>query len=331
MPTPNMNEDHAAFMRRCMGDNEANNSFPKEDQRYAFCSSQWMKKSSETGLIKKVSNLKALDIDTKTKRVKIAISQMDSVDKDKDIFDKSAWNKTIKENGPQGTNEIWHLLDHTPRSFSALSKFSELGIEGKYLTGVSVYKNSFAWREVAWPLYEAGDITQHSVGFETLDATERDNKGIRIIKSARLYEGSAVLWGAQPDTPTMAVVKSIMNMEEDRDITAAEKIDEILKKLGRKGFNDEDYSLFIIELKRLQKLFDAGRIVEIFKEPDETTPEEKEEVQETTEPPKNILPDVVQCPGCHKPTYNTQESKGYIRCHRCKTVFTYGGNLFITL
>ena len=43
-----------------------------------------------------------------------------------------------------GTNEIWHLLDHTRTSFSALSKFEELGRQGKYIVGVSAFKNSFA-------------------------------------------------------------------------------------------------------------------------------------------------------------------------------------------
>lgn len=314
---------------------------------------------------KKIINVKALDVDPSTKRVKIAISQMQSEDTDKDIFDQKAWDKTIKENGPKGSNEIWHLLDHTSKTFSALSKFSELGVEGKYLAGVSIYKNSFAWREVAWPLYEAGDITQHSVGFQTLDATDRNNKGVRIIKQARLFEGSAVLWGAQPDTPTMAMVKSLMNIDEDRDITAAEKIEEIMKKLKshRIGYNDEDYSLFIIELKRLQTLFDAGQISKIFKEPDtKATPQVecpnchqmtynmpdgsgmitcqhcgqmfdengnmKNSTGETTEPNKPTLPGTVECPACFRHTHNTQESKGYIRCHRCDAVFIYGSKLF---
>lgn len=275
-------------------------------------------------LVKKVFDLKALDVDTKTKSVKVAISQLESVDRDGDVFDPSAYDKTIKENGPKGTNEIWHLLDHTPRSFSALSKFKELGKEGKYITGVSHYKNSFAWREVAWPLYEAGDITQHSVGFEVLRAekgkTENDP---RIIKEVRLYEGSAVLWGAQPDTPTMSVVKGLLNMEDDRDITAAEKIEELLKKLKqeRKGFNEEDYSLFIIELKRLQTLFDAGQVKEIF------TEQKTQTTKETTEPEKKAtLPDVVECPNCNRHTYNTQAEKDYVKCHRCDHVFVYGMN-----
>ncbi len=279
-------------------------------------------------LIKKVFDLKALDVDTKTKQVKIAISQLESKDREDDIFDSSAYDKTIKENGPKGTNEIWHLLDHTARTFSALGKFKEINKEGNYITGVSHYKESFAWREVAWPLYEAGDINQHSVGFEILKADERDKKGIRIIKEVRLYEGSAVLWGANANTPTMQVVKSLMNLDEDRDITAAEKIEELLKKLKqeRKGFTDEDYSLFIIELKRLQTLFDAGQVKNIF-EPEETSTHQT--TKETTEPEKKAtLPEVVDCPNCERKTVNTQETLGYVKCRHCNAAFASGSKFY---
>lgn len=275
----------------------------------------------ETKFEKKIINVSALDVDKKTRRVKVAISQLQEEDREKDVFDPTAYDKTMNENGPKGTNEIWHLLDHTQNSFSALSKFSELGREGIYIAGVSQYKNSFAWREVAWPLYEAGDITQHSVGFETLKATERDSKGVRIIKEVRLWEGSAVLWGAQPDTPTMAVVKSLMNIEDDREITAAEKIEELMKKLKnhRAGYNEEDYSLFIIELKRLQTLFGEGQIAKIFE------PEQKptQQTQEATEPEqKTTLPEVVECPNCRKVNYNSV--KGYVKCTNCNKTFVPG-------
>ena len=41
MPNPKPNEQKDEFIKRCMGDSEANNSFPGPNQRYAFCQSQW--------------------------------------------------------------------------------------------------------------------------------------------------------------------------------------------------------------------------------------------------------------------------------------------------
>lgn len=227
-------------------------------------------------LQKVIFNLKALDVDTTKRQVKVAIAELESVDRDKDVFDPSAFDKTIKEKGPSGTNEVWHLLDHTSKSFSALSKFTELTRDGKYIAGVSKYKNSFAWREVAWPLYEAGDITQHSVGFESVKVDEaKGTRDYNIIKEVNLWEGSAVLWGANPNTPTMQIVKSLMNMEDDRDITAAEMIEQIIKRMRDGRYEDEKQSLLMIELKRVQYLFDTKNISGLFTEQHATEPEVK--------------------------------------------------------
>lgn len=329
MPNPNPNESMKDYMDRCMSDPESIRSFPKDAQRYAVCMSKW--KNKDKSFSQKYYNLKALDVDTHTKRVKVAIAELESIDRDNDVFDPSAFDKTIKENGPKGTNEIWHLLDHSQKTFSGLGKFSELGRDGKYITGVSNYKDSFAWREVAWPLYEAGDITQHSVGFETLDEIEpKSDGGPRIIKSVRLYEGSAVLWGANPNTPTMEVVKRLMNNDDDEDITASEKIDQIIRKIKnqKRGFTEEDSSLLIIELKYLQKIFDSGRIADIFRGPLTSkdtpgAPETDDSQEKTTEPEiKATQPETVVCPHCKKVNYNSDD--GFVRCRNCNKSFVPG-------
>ena len=212
-------------------------------------------------LDKKYFNSKALDVDDKTKRVKIGIAELESIDKDEDLFLPTAFDVTIKQRGPQGSNEIWHLLDHDKVSFSALSKFSEINREGNLIAGVSKYKNSFAWREVAWPLYAAGDFTQHSVGFVTVQQEKQE--GYNLIKEVTLYEGSAVLWGANPNTPTMQVVKSLLNTKEDRDITAQEKIQEIIVRIKKDKFSDDNAEVLLIELMRLQKMLDSDPLHKI--------------------------------------------------------------------
>lgn len=198
---------------------------------------------------KKYFNLKALDVDTATRQVKVAIAQMEDIDHDGDVFTKSAFDRTIKAKGPQGTNEIWHLLDHTSTSFSALSKFKELYVEGKYLVGVSQYKDSFAWREVAWPLYESGDFSQHSVGFRTVKSENKS--GYREIVEVELWEGSAVLWGANSDTPTQQVWKS-MNYEEKKvDINS--RMNRLVKFIQSNPDFEETKSLVEIEFKQIQQ------------------------------------------------------------------------------
>ncbi len=215
---------------------------------------------------KKYNTCKTLDIDTTNRQVKIAIAEMQTVDRDKEIFDNRAFDKSVKENGPNGTNEIWHLLDHDKNSFSALSKFKEVGTDGKYLYGVSQYKDSFAWREVAWPLYEAGDFTQHSIGFTPLDK-QKQKDGTTIITSARIWEGSAVLWGANPNTPTLGIQKAISDLFDENELDTEEivkhRFEKLIKRIQDEKFTEVNKNLLTIELMRLQSMYKA------------TAPEEK--------------------------------------------------------
>lgn len=225
---------------------------------------------------KKYFNLKALDVDEKTRQVKIAIAETESVDRDKDVFAPSAFDRTIKNKGPMGSNEVWHLLDHTPTSFSALSKFTELYREGKYVVGISKYKDSFAWREVAWPLYAGGDFTQHSVGFRTVKSQDRD--AYREITEVELWEGSAVLWGANPNTPTMDVQKSMTYEERKADLRS--RMERLCKWIISNQDFEETKSLIEIEFKQIQQqLSDLENSTQpVEKTPD---PEVKEVIAET--------------------------------------------------
>lgn len=49
MPMPNENESEEQFISRCMGDDEANSTFPNDEQRLAFCYSQWNQKATYRG------------------------------------------------------------------------------------------------------------------------------------------------------------------------------------------------------------------------------------------------------------------------------------------
>lgn len=234
---------------------------------------------------KKIITCKTLDVDTVKKAVKIAIGETETIDSDKDLIIPTAAIKTIKENGPQGTNEIWHLLDHTPKSFSALSKFSEMGMYGKYIGGVSQYKDSFAWREVAWPLYESGDFTQHSIGFQTVKSQDRN--GYREIQEIKLYEGSAVLWGANSQTPTLAVMKSLGIDPAKDDLLS--KVERLCKSLSMGKYEDESHkSLMVIELMQIkQGIYDIQNSTQ--PEEKSTEPEEVKELLKMITTFKNTL------------------------------------------
>lgn len=46
MPKPKINEGESDFMERCMESEEAKQDFPDQDQRLAFCQSQWQEKQN---------------------------------------------------------------------------------------------------------------------------------------------------------------------------------------------------------------------------------------------------------------------------------------------
>jgi HK97 family phage prohead protease len=194
------------------------------------------------------------DVDSVTRRVKVAISHTGSLDLDKDIIEASAFNKTIKERGPKGSNLIWHLTDHNPSLKSAVGKFSELFMEGNYLVGVTDIPNT-TWGNDVLEFYKSGHINQHSIGFSTVKrevVNEDDwNKRYTIIKEVMLYEGSAVLWGANPNTPTLDSGKSINKEEEAKKLT--DELDKLMKSMRNGNYTDNAFELIETRIKQIQQ------------------------------------------------------------------------------
>lgn len=213
-------------------------------------------KYTETG----VDSVK--DVDTATRRVKVVISRMGNLDLDNDVIDKGAYKRTIDTRGPKAANLIWHLSDHSASLKSAIGKFSELYVEGDYLVGITDIPKT-SWGNDMLEFYSTKHINQHSVGFRTIKS-EPVNPGkpdeYRLLKELFLYEGSAVLWGANPDTDTLSVGKSITKEDCEKDFFAT--IEEIgsLHKLFKAGhFSDTTFELLEIQLAqktdKLEQLF----------------------------------------------------------------------------
>lgn len=205
-----------------------------------------------------------VDVDDKSRRVKVVISRMGNLDLDNDVIDPSAYNKTIKERGPQGAGLIWHLTDHTPRiKDSAIARFSELFKDGDKLVGVTDIPNTSHGNDML-EFYKTGNINQHSVGFRTIKE-EPVNAGKpgehRLIKEILLYEGSAVLWGANPLTETVSVGKSLSKEEREKNFFDALKELTNLHKLFKSGtLTDGSFEMLEIQLAQkadiLKQLFD---------------------------------------------------------------------------
>ena len=97
--------------------------------------------------------------------------------------------------------------------------------------------------------YEAKLINQHSIGFSTIKS-DTNNEGVRTITELMLYEGSAVLWAANPETPTIAMYKG-MEPEKVKE-TLIGRLDSLYKAFRHGTFTDETFQLLELEIKQIQ-------------------------------------------------------------------------------
>lgn len=229
---------------------------------------------------------KALDVDDTTRRVKVALNKTGVKDHDRDIIEATAFDKTIRERGPQGKGLIWHLTDHYPSLKNAVGKFKELFIENGYLVGVTDIPNT-TWGTDVLEFYKSGTINQHSIGFATVkrEIFNDDDweKRYCVIKEVTLYEGSAVLWGANEFTPTLSVGKSLTAEEKKAEFEKTTEDLTTFYKMFRTGhLTDETYEL--IEMKLLQL---TNKLQQLFN--DTTQP-----AQKAVEPESEGLLDVLK-------------------------------------
>jgi HK97 family phage prohead protease len=198
---------------------------------------------------------------------------MGSKDLDNDVIDLGAYAKTIQERGPKGKNLVWHLTDHWPDLKHAVGKFSELYEEGNKLIGITDIPNT-SWGNDVMEFYKTGTINQHSIGFRIIKH-EPQNAGTpneyRLIKEILLYEGSAVLWGANPNTPTLSVGKTASPVD------IATRYQQLTKAFKEGNYTDETFAILDAQIKQIEQDMAAKYLQSI--------------EQETTEPVITTQPD----------------------------------------
>ena len=78
-----------------------------------------------------------IDVDKATRTVKAVWSHIGNKDYDNDIIAKGAFDRTIRERGPNGKKMIWSLVDHYSSTKHAFGKPKELYVEGNRLIAVT--------------------------------------------------------------------------------------------------------------------------------------------------------------------------------------------------
>ena len=185
-----------------------------------------------------------MDVSPNTRTVKAVWSRMNNIDLDNDIIVPEAFTKTLAERGPKAKNMIWSLIDHKADMHHAIGKPKELYVDGDKLVAVTEIVKTQAGEDLI-KLYDAGLINQHSIGFSTIKQTQND-EGVRTINELKLYEGSAVLWGANPETPTLG-------FKSENKETLSLRLENLLRAITKGNYSDGTYKLMESEIKRIQQ------------------------------------------------------------------------------
>ena len=182
------------------------------------------------------------DIDTSKRTVSGYFSKFGNQDSDNDIMVKGAFARTIKENGVHGTDRIKHLKNHDPNKL--IGKLVELKEDDNGLFFTSILSQNTHGKD-ALIEYQEGILTEHSIGFVILQSDRQDD-GVQLIKEVKLFEGSAVTWGANADTP-VTEIKSMSNEQ------LAKELDNVVKYCKVGSLSDDLLSSVEIKIKQIQQ------------------------------------------------------------------------------
>ena len=110
-----------------------------------------------------------------------------------------------------------------------------------------------SYSDDAVKLYEAGILNQHSIGFITVKSHYDEEEKARVLTELKLFEGSNVTFGANPNTP-------FSGFKSMTPIKANDQVKRIVKMLRNGSLRDETFELLEIALKQLQKnMFELGK------------------------------------------------------------------------
>ncbi len=178
------------------------------------------------------------DLDMKGRRVSGYLSAFGNKDFDGDIIVKGAFKRSLNNRKDQ----IRFLNQHNwsqPHGFFEELKEDDIGL---YFISKPLIDTTYS--SDALKLYEAGIVKEHSIGFETIQKDMKD--GVRHLTELKLYEGSNVTLGANPQTPFTGFKSLTLEQTEDE----AKKF---LKAFKSGTFTDETFDLIEIAIKQLQR------------------------------------------------------------------------------
>jgi HK97 family phage prohead protease len=210
------------------------------------------------------------DLDVATGIVTGYFSQFNSIDLDGDVIMPGAFTKTIAERGPDSLKpEIAYLWQHD--TYKPLGKLMVLR-EDNFGLYFEAKMSDTTYGQDALKLYRDGVITQHSIGYQVIKSVETTmemEEEVEQIYEVKLWEGSAVTFGANPNTPFTGF-KSVKERED--------RIKTLVKAIKNGTYTDETFGLIEFELLKLISLVKSDEPTVVT--PVDNEPKEDNKIQE---------------------------------------------------
>jgi HK97 family phage prohead protease len=307
MPEPFETEERNQFLNRCMSDPEANADFPRLDQRFAFCNSQWSNRNKlkqrpmKEGYKNKATSLELKDVDIDSRLVKGYFASFNNVDSDADMIMTGAFTKSIQEHGVNTTSnrKISHLAFHDVTRPVGVLKVLKEDSNGLYFESeLGTHTDG----EDALRMYKDGIIREHSIGFNYIaDKTnfvevakdKTDNKliqdlgGYWQLNEVKLWEGSFVTFGANSETPNLTAIKSQEDINSELEKLKV-RMETFIKALKDGNYNEKYNSLFEVELMQISKRYEALVSFESFQK------ESQEEIESASQRDEQEFIDILK-------------------------------------
>lgn len=251
IPKPIADETEQEFISRCMSDDTMTGEYESE-QRMAICTIAWNEKNVKNmSKYETKSGYEIKDMDGDKREVAVYLAKFGNVDSDNDVIQKGAFKKSIQERGPMAPSnrKIAFLRHHDWEK--QIGVFSKLQEDDNGLFAVGRLGTS-TMGEDAWRDYQDGIIKEHSVGFQRVtDKTKwvKDTSnpagGFTLLQEVKLWEGSAVTFGANELTNVVEIMKS----EQKKSFIdrISEDLQTVIKALVNGKGSDE--RLYELEMK----------------------------------------------------------------------------------
>lgn len=187
------------------------------------------------------------DFDFKSRIVTGYLNEFGSKDHDGDIVLKTSFDKTLTER----KDNVWFLNQHNWAQ--PHGKFKELYPDSKGLYFESNPLSDTTYSNDALKLYDAGIMNEHSFGYKVMKSHYDKEAKANILTELKLYEGSNVTLGANPNTPFTGFKHLDLKQTQS-------EIKKFLKAFRNGTFTDDTFGLLEIAINQLHKhAFELGK------------------------------------------------------------------------